>query len=338
MRSWSRDLAIDLGTVTTRIYVRGRGLLVSEPSLVAVRQGVVGGSEEIVAVGAAAERIAGRTPEGISIVHPVRAGVLSDFDRVDVMLRTLSPRRSVLDRFLRPRVLVTVPLDLSVVERRAVYESALDAGARRVGLVPKVVAAALGAGLPIEQPIGQLVVSLGGGTTEIAVLACGGVVTASTSRVGARALDEALRGYVKRKYNLLIGEQTAERLKIELGTACPIDDMLSLEIRGRDLVSGVPRAVLISSEETREALIEPVATIVEYVLATLEKTPPELSGDLAERGIVMVGGGSLLNDLDRLLSERTGLPVFRADNPLDATVLGAGRILEEPDTFEQPFT
>ncbi len=336
MKGWTalaRDLAIDLGCSTTRIYVRGEGLVVSEPSLVAVRRsGRAGG--EVLAVGSAASRMLGRAPADVSIVAPLRGGVVSDFECTDALLQHLAPRPRLLDGLRRPRVVVAVPQDLSAVERRAVYEAAVQLGGREIRLVPKLLAAAIGAGLSVDRPTGHFVVDVGGGTTEIGVLSMSGIVAASSARVGGSAMNEALRGYVKRKCNLLIGDPTAERLKIQLGTAYPTDDMCSLEVRGRDLISGVPKTAEISSEEAREALEEPVAALVERVRETLESTPPELAADIFERGIVLVGGGSLLANLDFRLREATGLAVIRAEDPLGAVVMGAGRVLEDPASYE----
>ena len=332
----NRDLAIDIGCSTTRIYLRGRGVVVEEPSLVAVRQG---GRESgsVVAVGSAASRMVGRAPAEISIVAPVAGGVIADFECMDAMLRLLSPDRRWLAAFRRPRIVVPVPLDLSAVERRAVYESALQAGARDVLLIHKLMAAAIGLGLPVSRPTGHCIVDLGGGTTEVGVLSLSGVVVSNTTRIGGAALNEALKDYVRRKCNLLIGDQTAERLKIQMGSAYPLDpedDAEALEIRGRDLISGVPKTVELCSEEVREALEEPVAAIVASVRDCLERTPPELAADLFERGILLVGGGSLLAHLDHRLREATGLAVVRAEDPMRAVVKGAGRVVDAPHEFE----
>ncbi|MEE8166975.1 MAG: rod shape-determining protein [Myxococcota bacterium] len=330
---FSRDLAIDLGCSAARIYTRGEGLVVSKPNIIAVRRNGRD-SREIFAIGSAASRMIGRTPPDISIVHPVKGGAIFDFECMDAVLRCLAPKKGLFDGLRRPRFVVAVPFDLSEVERRAVYEIAAQAGGRDIRLIPKIMAAAIGLGLPIKRPSGHLVLDIGGGTTEIGVLSLSGVVTASSLRVGGMSMNDALRSYVKRKCNLLIGDQTAERLKIQIGTAYPTDDVFSLEIRGRDLISGVPKTVEINSEEAREALEEPVSAIVASLRDTLERTPPELSADIFERGIVMVGGGSLLANLDFRLREAVGLPVIRAENPMNAVVSGAGRVLEDPRAFE----
>lgn len=333
MGSFSRDLAIDIGCSTTRIYVRGEGLVVSEPSLVALR---VGGTEsgQVLAVGSTASRMLGRTPHDVSIVHPVKGGVISDFECTDAMLRCLAPRKGLFDRLRRPRIFVAIPLELSAVERRAVYESANQAGGREIRLIPKIIAAAIGLDLPITRPSGHFILDIGGGTTEIGVLSLSGIVTAGSLRVGGMEMNEALRSYVRRKCNLLIGDPTAERIKIQMGSAYPTDEMSMLEVRGRDLISGVPKTIQLGSEEVREALEEPVAAILASVRETLERTPPELAADISERGILMVGGGSLLANLDFRLREATGLPVIRAEDPMNAVVMGVGRVLEDPRAYE----
>lgn len=327
-----RDVAIDLGGSTVRIFVRGEGLVISEPNLVAVREG--GRRDgEIVAVGSAASQMLGRTPANIRIVRPVEGGVIRDFEGMEALLRCLAPKRRFLDSFRRARVVVGVPLDCSPVESRAVYETIVRTGGRDVQLVPKTIAAAIGLDLSIDRPSGHFILDIGGGTTEIGVISSSGIVTQSSSRTGGAGLNDAIRSYVKRKCNLLIGDQTAERLKIQMGTAYPIDDMYSAEICGRDLISGVPKTIQVNSEELREALEEPVSAIVESVRETLERTPPELASDLYDRGIMMVGGGSLLPNLDFRLREATGLPVILAEDPTNAVVLGVGAILEDSRRF-----
>lgn len=330
--SFGRDLALDLGCSMLRIHARGMTQVISEPNVVAVREGGPQ-SGKILAVGSAASQMLGRTPQNVSIVQPVKGGVICDFDCIEAMLRALAPGRGWLDGLRRPRVIVAVPLDLSAVDRRVVHESAAQAGAREIRLIPKLLAAAIGLGLPVSRPSGHFILDIGGGTTEIGVLSSSGVVTASSFRVGGMQMNDALRTYVQRKFNLLIGDQTAERLKIQIGTAYPTDDMCSLEIRGRDLISGVPKTVEISSEEVREALEDSVAAIVDSVRETLMRTPPELAADIFERGIMMVGGGSLLAQLDFRLREATGLAVIRAEDPMNAVVLGAARVLEDPEAF-----
>jgi rod shape-determining protein MreB len=328
----SRDLGVDLGTSNTRIHVYGRGVVVSEPSVVAVR--TEGGDRgRVVAVGAAANQMLGRAPRGLEVVRPLRSGVIADVDCAEILLRQLLPPVSPWLSPFRPRMVLAVPSDLTNVEKRAVYETALHAGASEVLLVAGVMAAAIGAGLPVDRPSGNLVLDVGGGTTEVAVISVTGVVCSTSLRVGGEAMNDALIDFLKRKYNLLIGDHSAELLKLQLGTAYPTDDMASLPVRGRDLISGVPKEVELHSEEAREALTEPVAAIVEGVRTTLECTPPELSADIAERGIVMVGGGSLLANLDLLLREATGLPVVRSEDPHGAVAIGTGRIVEDPAAY-----
>ena len=327
-----RDVAIDLGGSMVRIFVRGEGLIVSEPNLVAVRHG--GRKDgEIVAVGSAASQMLGRTPADVRVVSPVEGGVIRDFQCMEALLRFLAPRRRLFDQFRRARAVVAVPLDRSPVETRAVVETVMQAGAREVRLVPKTIAAAVGLDLPVDRPTGHFVLDLGGGTTEIGVISSSGVVVQRSLRTGGAGLNDAIRSYIKRKCNLLIGDQTAERLKIQMGSAYPTDDMCSAEVCGRDLIGGVPKTIQLNSEELREALEEPVEAIVESVRETLERTPPEVASDLYERGIMMVGGGSLLANLDFRLGEATGLPCIRAEDPANAVVQGAGAMLEDPKAF-----
>ena len=331
MSIFSRDLAIDLGTSNTRICVEGK-VVVNEPSVVAVRRSRRGHSE-VVAVGRAANEMVGRTPHNVTAVRPLRGGVIADFESTEAMLRMLLPPMPLLKRLIRPRVVVAVTSDLTAVEKRAVRESALHAGAREVHLIEKAMAAAIGAGLAVNRPSGNLIVDIGGGTTEVAVISVSGVVCSNSSRVGGDRMNEALVRYAKRKYNLLIGDRTAELLKIRVGSAFPSDDMRTLEVRGRDLIGGIPKTVEINNEEAREALAEPIAEIIENVKLTLEETPAELSADIVERGIVMVGGGSLLTNFDVLLRQETGLPVTSAEDPLNAVAIGASRAIGEPHLF-----
>jgi rod shape-determining protein MreB len=325
---FSSDLAIDLGTANTLVYVKGRGIVLSEPSVVAIsRDGR--GPDRVRAVGKAAKEMLGRTPGHIVAIRPLKDGVIADFDITEAMLRYFI--RRVRDRrtLVRPRIVIAVPSGITEVEKRAVRESAMLAGAREVYLVEEPMAAAIGAGLPVTEPSGNMIIDIGGGTTEVAVISLSGVVYSNSTRVGGDKMDEAIINYVKRKYNLLIGERSAEKIKIQIGTAYPTDNIESMEVKGRDLVLGVPKTLELKSEEVREALAEPVNAIVESVKMALEKTPPELCADIVDKGIVLVGGGALLKNLDVLLRETTGLPVMLAENPLTAVVVGTGRILDE---------
>lgn len=328
MRFFSPDLAIDLGSSTTRIYLRGEGVVVSEPSLIAVRQ-IGKHAGEIVAAGAEARALLGRVPQGIGVVSPVVGGVITDFDNMDSMLRIAGERRRVFTRMRRPRVVVAVPFDLTAVERRAVVESTLRAGGREVRLVPKVIAAAIGLDLPYRESTGQFILDFGQSTTEMCVVSASGVATSHTERTGSASLDAALKTYVRRKCNLLIGDATAELLKHRLGSASPVDDGARVEIRGRNLISGNPAAAELASEDVREALEDPVSTLIDQVCATLERTPPELAGDLYRRGIMLIGGGSLLEGLDRRLHEATGLAVVRPEDPRNVVIQGASRIVDD---------
>jgi rod shape-determining protein MreB len=325
---FSSDLAIDLGTANTLVYVKGRGIVVSEPSVVAVsRDG--SGPDRVRAVGKAAKDMLGRTPAHIVAIRPLKDGVIADFDITEAMLRYFIRRVHDRRTMVRPRIVIAVPSGITEVEKRAVRESAMLAGAREVHLIEEPMAAALGAGLPVAEPSGNMIIDIGGGTTEVAVISLSGIVYSNSTRVGGDKMDEAIINYVKRKYNLLIGEQTAEKIKIRIGTAYPTDTIESMEIKGRDLVLGIPKTLELKSEEVREALSEPVNAIVESVKMALEKTPPELSADIVDKGIVLVGGGSLLANLDILLRESTGLPVMLAEDPLTAVAVGTGRCLDE---------
>jgi rod shape-determining protein MreB len=332
--SFSTDLAVDLGTANTLVWARGRGIVCSEPSVVAV-QTDGGGSGRVKAVGVAAKEMLGRTPARMTVVRPLKDGVIADFDITEAMLRYFIARTSPRSRWFRPRVLVCVPSGITEVEKRAVRESALSAGARQVFLMEEPMAAAIGAGLPVTEPSGSMVVDIGGGTTEVAVISLSGIVYSKSVRVGGDKMDDAVGNFVKRKHNLLIGERTAEAVKIAIGTACLTEGLRHMEVRGRDLVAGIPRTLEIKSDEVREALAEPIQAIVEAVRIALERTPPELAADIVDRGIVLVGGGSLLTNLDILLREETGLPIMLAEDPFSAVVLGAGRCLEDPALFSQ---
>jgi rod shape-determining protein MreB len=325
---FSNDLAIDLGTANTLVFAKGKGIVVSEPSVVAVaHEGR--GVDRVRAVGKEAKEMLGRTPGNIVAIRPMKDGVIADFEITEAMLRYFITRVHDRKRMVRPRIVIAVPSGITEVEKRAVRESAMSAGAREVYLIDEPMAAAIGAGLPVTEPSGNMIVDIGGGTTEVAVISLSGIVYANSTRVGGDKMDEAVINYVKRKYNLLIGERTAEMVKVNVGTAYPIDEVQSIEVKGRDLVAGVPKILEIKTEEVREALAEPVNAVVESVKMALEQTPPELAADIVDKGIVLVGGGSLLRNLDVLLRETTGLPVMLAEDPLTAVVVGAGRTLDE---------
>jgi rod shape-determining protein MreB len=331
---FSSDLAIDLGTANTLVYVKGRGIVVSEPSVVAIcKDGR--GPDRVRAVGTRAKEMLGRTPGNIVAIRPIKDGVIADFEITEAMLRYFIARVHDRKRLVRPRIVIAVPSGITQVEKRAVKESAMLAGAREVYLIEEPMAASIGAGLPITEPSGNMIIDIGGGTTEVAVISLSGVVYSNSTRVGGDKMDEAIINFVKRKYNLLIGERTAEQIKIQIGTAYPTDEILSMEVKGRDLVQGIPKTLEIKSEEIREALAEPINAIVESVKMALERTPPELSADIVDKGIVLVGGGSLLSNLDVLLREVTGLPVMLAENPLTAVVMGTGHCLDEPRLLKE---
>ncbi|TFG92445.1 MAG: rod shape-determining protein [Myxococcales bacterium] len=330
MLGWfSNDLAIDLGTANTLVYARGKGIVVSEPSVVAVVRDARG-PDKVKAVGQEAKDMLGRTPANIVAIRPMKDGVIADFEVAEAMLRHFIERvhnRSW--RLVRPRIVIAVPSGITSVEQRAVREAALSAGAREVYLIEEPMAAAIGAGLPVTEPSGNMIVDIGGGTTEVAVISLSGIVYSNSVRVGGDKMDEAIINHVKRRYNLLIGERTAEQIKISIGTAYPTPEIHSMEVKGRDLVAGVPKTLEIKSDEVLEALQEPINAVVESVKIALERTPPELAADIVDKGIVMVGGGALLRNLDVLLREQTGLPVMLAEDPLTAVALGTGRCLDE---------
>jgi rod shape-determining protein MreB and related proteins len=322
---FSNDIGIDLGTANTLVYVRGQGIVLSEPSVVAIQRG----NNLPLAVGAEAKRMLGRTPGDIVAIRPLKDGVIADFELTNVMLRHFITKVHNRKKFVRPRIVIGVPSGITEVEKRAVRDSAIQAGAREVYLIEEPMAAAIGAGLPVQEPAGNMIIDIGGGTTEVAVISLGGIVVSRSVRVAGDEMDEAIVQHIKRKYNLMIGERTAELIKIKIGSAVPQDEEQSIQIKGRDLVTGLPKVVDVSSQEVREALTEPISAIVEAVKTTLERTPPELSGDLMERGLVMAGGGSLLRGLDQLLSKETGLPVTLAPDPMTAVAIGTGKTLEE---------
>jgi len=325
----SNDLAIDLGTANTLIYVKGQGIVCNESSVVAVQKDARGG-RRVLAVGLEAKKMLGRTPGNIVAIRPLKDGVIADFEITEAMLKYFIQKvHNHRRRLVRPRVVICVPNGITEVEKRAVKESAESAGAREVYLIEEPMAAAIGAGLPITEPVGNMIVDIGGGTTEVAVISLAGVVFSRSIRVGGDKMDEAISQYIKRKYNLLIGERTAELIKITIGSAYPGEEIQTMEIKGRDLVAGVPKTVQLTDEEIRDSLLESINQIVEAVRIALERTPPELASDIVDKGIVLAGGGALLRNLDILLREETGLPVMLADDPLTAVVMGAGRALDE---------
>jgi rod shape-determining protein MreB and related proteins len=321
----SNDIGIDLGTANTLVYVRNQGIVLNEPSVVAVEKS----TGKVLAIGSAAKEMMGRTPGGIEAVRPLKDGVIADFEISEKLIADFL-RRVVKHRYLmKPRVVISVPSGITEVEKRAVRDSAENAGAREVYLLQEPMAAAIGVGLPVDQPTGQMVIDIGGGTSEIAVIALNGIVTDTSIRVAGDEFNDAIVNYLKKNYNLLIGELTAEDIKIKIGSAFPMEKELSLEVRGRDLVAGVPKNLKISSVQIREALAETVDIVVEAVRQTLEQTPPELASDILERGIVLTGGGALLRGLDKRLRQETNLPVNVAEDPLTCVVRGAGKVLEE---------
>ena len=326
---FSNDLAIDLGTANTLVYVKNQGIVCNEPSVVAVQQTNERVGKKVLAVGAEAKKMLGRTPGNIVAIRPLKDGVIADFEITGVMLRYFIQKVHNRRALVRPRIIIGVPIGVTEVEKRAVLESAKSAGAREAYLIEEPLAAAIGAGLPITEPTGSMIVDIGGGTTEVAVISLAGIVFSRSIRVGGDKMDESVAQHIKRKYNLLIGERTAELIKITIGLAYPGDVIQTMEIKGRDLVAGVPKTVVITDEEIRNSLVEPIHQIVEAVRVSLERTPPELASDILDRGIVLAGGGALLRNLDILLKEETGLLVMLADDPLTAVVIGAGKALDE---------
>lgn len=322
----SRDLGIDLGTANTLVHVRGRGILLREPSVVAINTE----TNEILAVGEEAKRMLGRTPGNIVAVRPLKDGVIADFDITEAMLRYFITKVHRRRAFVHPRIVIGIPSGVTEVERRAVRDAALRAGARQVALVEEPMAAAIGAGLPVSEPMGSMVVDVGGGTTEVAVISLGGIVTSRSIRIAGDEIDEAIMAHCRKVYNLLIGERTAEWVKIQIGSAYDLGNEEEIEVKGRDLVTGLPKKIKLTSSEVREAIAEPVQAIVDTVKLCLEQTPPELAADIMERGIVLCGGGALLKGLDKRISAETGMPVWIAEDPMTSVVVGTGRILEEP--------
>jgi rod shape-determining protein MreB len=331
MQFLGRDMAIDLGTANTLVYVRGRGIVLDEPSVVAINTS----TKAVLAVGTEAKRMIGRTPNHIQAVRPLRDGVIADFEITEKMLRYFI--QSVHRRMFlaKPRVVVCVPSGITGVEQRAVEEATIQAGARAAYIIEEPMAAAIGAGMPIHEPTGNMIVDIGGGTTEVAVISLGGIVTSQSIRVGGDELDLAIIAYIKKEYSLMLGDRTAEQIKLSVGSAFPMAEEPMAEIRGRDLVSGLPKTILVSSEEIRRALEEPVNAIIDAVKDTLDKTPPELAADVMDRGVVLTGGGGLLRGLDERLKHETGIPIHLAENPLASVVLGSGKALEEFDVLKK---
>ncbi|SFI95771.1 Cell shape-determining protein MreB [Terrisporobacter petrolearius] len=327
----TKDMGIDLGTANTLVYIKGQGIVVREPSVVAIRDD----SKQVLAVGEEAKRMIGRTPGNIVAIRPMKDGVIADFDVTQSMLSYFIQKAAAKKGVVSPRIAICVPFGVTEVEKRAIEEAARQAGAKDAFLIEEPMAAAIGAGLRIEEPEGNMVVDIGGGTSEIAIISLGGIVTAKSIRLGGDELDEAIVSYVKKEYSLMIGERTAENVKITIGSAYKEGEEVEMEIRGRDLISGLPKTMQISSSEVRDALREPVNSIVDGIKSTLEKTPPELASDIMENGIMLTGGGALLKGLDKLVKEETGMPVKIAENPLDCVAIGTGKSVEDAEIFEK---
>ncbi len=326
-----RDMAVDLGTANTLVYVRGRGIVLNEPSVVAVNQD----NGAILALGSEAKKMIGRTPGNIVAIRPLKDGVIADFDTTERMLRYFIQKVHRRRYLAKPRIVVCVPSGITGVEQRAVKDAGYAAGARKVYIIEEPMAAAIGAGLPIHEPTGNMVVDIGGGTTEVAVISLGGIVVAQSIRTGGDELDQAIINWVKREFSLLLGERTAEEIKMAIGSACRLPDDVDAEIRGRDLATGLPKTILVSADDIRKALEEPVNAIVNAVKSTLDKTPPELASDLMDRGIVLTGGGALLRGLDERLRQETNMPIHIADQPLNAVAVGSGKCIEEFEALEK---
>lgn len=326
---FSHDMAIDLGTANTLVYVKGQGIVLSEPSVVAVNKD----TDKVRAVGNEAKSMIGRTPGNIVAIRPMKDGVIADFEIAEEMLRHFIQKVHNRKRLVWPRVAISVPSGITPVERRAVTESAMQAGAKQVFTIEEPMAAAIGAGLPVQEPQGSMIVDIGGGTTEVAVISLGGIVFTKSVRVAGDEMDQAIIQHLKRTYNMMVGERTAEEIKIAIGSAFPLKEELEIQVKGRDQVMGLPKIITITSEEIRESLREPVSAIVDGVRVTLERTPPELSADIVDRGVVLAGGGALLRGLDQLLAKETGLHVTVAEDPLTAVVMGGGKFLEELKNF-----
>lgn len=329
---FSRDMGIDLGTANTLVYIKGKGITIQEPSVVAKQQD----TGEVLAVGEEAKRMIGRTPGNIVAIRPMRDGVIADFDVTEAMLRHFIKQAHKRVRMVHPRIVICVPSGVTEVEKRAVHDAAIHAGAREAYLIEESMAAAIGAGLPVHEPTGNMIVDIGGGTTEVAIISLGGIVTSETIRIGGDEMDSAIVQYVKRHYNLMIGERSAEQVKVEIGAAIVEPGKNDKrELRGRDLVTGLPKTIEITAEEIRDALKEPVTRIVAAVKRTLEQTPPELAADVMDKGIVMSGGGALLDGLDHLITQETGMPVHVSENPLNCVALGAGKVLDELNVLKR---
>ncbi len=324
---FSNDLAIDLGTANTLIYIKGKGIILCEPSVVAIKKG----TNQVLKVGREAKEMLGRTPGSIVAIRPLKDGVIADFDVTEQMIRAFILKTHNRKALVRPRVIVGVPSGITQVEKRAIRDSADQAGAREVYLIEEPMAAAIGAGLPVQEPIGSMIVDIGGGTTEVAVISLSGIVYSQSVRIAGDEMDEAITQYLKRKYNLLIGERTSENIKIQIGSAYPFDEPRKMDIKGRDLVDGIPKTLAINDSDIREALHDTVYAIVDAIRTALERTPPELAADIAEKGIVLAGGGALLHGLDTLIALETHLKVRVADDPLSCVVLGTGKVLDELD-------
>ncbi|KGK87931.1 MULTISPECIES: rod shape-determining protein [Clostridium] len=323
----SRDLGIDLGTANTLVYVKGKGIQLREPSVVAINTN----TKKVLAVGDEAKQMIGRTPGNIVAIRPMKDGVIADFDVTQAMIKKFIEKVSPKSAFTSPRIVICYPSGVTQVEKRSIEEAAKSAGAREVHLLEEPMASAIGAGLPVNEPTGSMIVDIGGGTTEVAIISLGGIVTSKSLRVAGDELDQSIIDYVKKQYNLMVGERTAENIKIELGSAYVLEEEISMQIRGRDLITGLPKVIDITSTEVREALREPIAAIVDAIKSTLEKTPPELAADIMDKGIMLAGGGAMLRGLDKLIYDETHMPVHTAELPIDCVALGAGKALDTLD-------
>lgn len=329
-----KDMGIDLGTANTLVYIKGKGIVAREPSVVAIQTNV----KEVLAVGEEAKKMIGRTPGNIVAIRPLKDGVIADFDVTKSMLKYFIRKATKRRTLFQPRVVVCVPSGVTEVEKRAVEEAAIHAGARDAYLIEEPMAAAIGAGLPVQEPTGSMIVDIGGGTTEVAIISLGGIVTSKSIRVGGDELDESIVNFIKKEYSLMIGERTAEEVKITIGSADGNAEVSSMEIRGRDMITGLPKTINVSSKEIYDAMKEPIHNIIEAIKSTLEKTPPELAADVMEQGIMLTGGGALLEGLDRLIGEETGMPVHIAENPLDCVAIGTGKALDSIEILKKTLT